>query len=216
MRNDSHPFFTQVWWKKKKKKQGESSKQTVLENSQGRQDPGWWHNTESVVCFGVWFTGLGPSQVSPSGQEELKQSSPSDKATQILPLWGVTPPLFSAGMLVPLSRAAGPGPGWALGWLPSGPTHFLQLHHVISSSWVHFHLNDQNPNSAKLSVFASSLLLILTAQDWKQISGCSRTPDQPETWKSKRTRSRFHYRPVNPEKDSWIKVDDIHFRIILK
>lgn len=165
-------WFTPVFHQTaKKKSQGESSKQ---ESSAGKL-PGemrpWlvaWQ-CDSVICFGVWFVGLGPSQVFPSGQEEeeLKKSSPSDKATQTLPLWKVNPSLFGAGMLVPRTRAAGPGPGWALGWLCSGLTSFQQLLQERNTSQMRFHLSDRHPSSAKLSVFASSPSALPSSSHWQ-------------------------------------------------
>lgn len=161
-------FFTKVCWKPKKKSQEESSKQAELENSLGRWDPGWCHTSAMV-----WFTlvsafqgwdlhkflllskrrkswnnhhqGTGPHKIFPLGRESLP----------------------GTGMLVPPNRAAGPGPGWALGWLRSDLTGFQQLLQERSTSQMRSHLNNRNPSSSKLSGFSGSPSTLPSSSFWQ-------------------------------------------------
>lgn len=174
-------FFTKVCWKPKKKSQEESRAGEVP----GEMRP-WlvWCQCNAVIDSALCFPGLGPSQASPSAQEKLKYSSPRDRATQNLPSGRWIHPWHRDACAIqgrgcPQPRLA---PLWSHCRNQTLPKCFLaSTTQLPAPPNCHFFRQPQHP----------ALLLTMTAQERRQISGCSLTPAQPESWKSKWMRSRF-------------------------
>lgn len=198
-----HTHFSPKCVERKKKKptqkiQGKAASKQRWKTPQGYETLAggstvWWrdlpwclaYGAEIVTSFSIW-PGRGRAEIiitkwqgytkfSPLGGEAVTAWCRDACATQQS---GWTGTRLGAGM----------APFWAHQFptAPAGKKHFpdasspQRLKTQLCQA-VGFCKQPQHP----------ALLLALTAQGRKQISGCSLTLGQPESWKWKRTRSRF-------------------------
>lgn len=148
MKNCSHPFFfsPKCVERQRKKAKKAASKQSWRtpwgDETPAGVVPVQWCDSLWCLLFGAGtFTGF--SFCPGKGRAEIIITKGHPKSS----LWDVNP----SGMLVPSRRAAGPGAGWALGWLHSHLTGLQQLLQEPSTPQMPSHLNNQNPSSSKVS-----------------------------------------------------------------